>query len=161
MRKLVRRSVTAALLVASAAVATGGIASAHDHACELRLRGAPIETAELPEGWRWDFFTLEDYGSPSIQIRLDAGGLAVALDIACTSDPEGLFLRLEELRQAAGNSKISVVHIGDESQATREFSDFPTIRWRHGDVVGLLRASDEVDYGDMEAFALEVDAVLP
>ena len=99
----------------SGSVATGGIKSAHDHACELRLRGAQIETAVLPEGWRWDFFTLEDYGSPSLQVRLDAEGFAVALDIACTSDPEGLFLRLEELRQVARNSKISVVHIGDES----------------------------------------------
>ena len=77
------------------------------------------------------------------------------------SDPEGLFVRLEELRQVADNDKIGVIEIGDESQATREFSDFPTIRWRHEDIVGQLRAFDDVDYGDMEVFAQRIDELLP
>ena len=136
-------------------------ASAHDVACETRLREAPIETAVLPDGWEWDFFTLERYGAPSFEASIDAGGFAVSLELSCVSDPAGLFVRLEELRQVADNDKIGVITIGDESVASREFSDFPTIRWRHGDIIGQLRACDEVDYGDMEAFARSVDELLP
>lgn len=157
-----RSLLAVAMLVATTAMlATTMAVSAHDTDCETRLRGAPIETAELPEGWAWDFFTLERLGAPSFQASIDAGGFAVNLELACVSDPTGLFVRLEELRDVANNDKIGVVPIGDESQASREFSDFPTIRWRHDDIVGLLRACDEVDYGDMEVFAQAVDALLP
>jgi len=161
MSRYTRIGIMAALLVAAVSLAPAGLGSAHDPACELRLREAPIETAELPAGWEWSFFTLEQYGAPSFQASIDAGGFAVKLELACVSDPEGLFVRLEELRQVADNDKLGVVSIGDESQATREFSDFPTIRWRHDDIVGIVRACDKVDYGDIEAFAQTVDALLP
>ena len=149
------------LIVLGMTTVTAGVASAHDEACELRLRQAPIETVELPDGWVWDFFTLEENGAPSFQASIDAGGFAVNLELSCVSDPEGLFVRLDELRQVADNDKIGVVQIGDEAQAAREFSEFPTIRWRHDDIVGQVRACDAVDYGDMEDFAAGVEALLP
>lgn len=161
MRRIVQTATIATLIVVAATVATAGLVSAHETECETQLRGSEIEDAVLPVGWEWDFFTLERYGAPSFQASIDAGGFAVSLELSCVSDPEGLFLRLEELRQVADNDKIGVVVIGDESQATREFSGFPTIRWRHGDIIGQLRACDEVDYGDMEAFARRVDELLP
>ena len=142
------------------AVAAPGVSS-HDAECELRLRDAPIEAVTLPVGWEWDFFRLEQHGAPSFQASIDASGRAVNLELSCISDPEALFDRLEELRVVAGNDKLSVIEIGDESMATREFSDFPTIRWRHGDIIGLVRGDDDVDYGDMEAFAVGVDERLP
>ena len=156
-----RRLTVAVLVVLGASLAGPAVVTGHDAACEVRLREAPIETAPLPDGWDWDFFTLERYGAPSFQASIDAGGFAVNLELACVSDPEGLFIRLEELREVADNDKIGVVQIGDEAMATREFSDFPTIRWRHDDIVGLVRACDEVDYGDLEDFAQDVDALLP
>ena len=161
MRGITPRSVIAVLVVVGMGLTAAGVASAHDDSCELRLRDAPIETVELPDGWAWDFFTLERHGAPSFEASIDAGGFAVNLELSCVSDPEGLFIRHEELRQVAGNDKIGVVPIGDESLATREFSDFPTIRWRHEDIVGQLRAHDRVDYGDMEVFAQRIDELLP
>ena len=161
MRRIMRKTAIAALVVIVATFATAGYVTAHDAACEADLRETAIENAVLPIGWEWDFFTLERYGAPSFQASIDAGGFAVSLELSCVSDPEGLLLRLEELRIVADNDKIGVVPIGDESQATREFLDFPTIRWRHGDIIGQLRACDEVDYGDMEAFAQSVDSLLP
>ena len=161
MRPITPRAVVAALVVAGMSLTASGVVSAHDESCELRLREAPIETAELPEGWAWDFFTLERQGAPSFQASIDAQGFAVNLELSCVSDPEGLFLRLEELRQVADNDKIGVVEIGDEALAAREFSEFPTIRWRRDDIIGQLRACDEVDYGDMEIFAQRIDELLP
>ena len=161
MTRITRKAPIAILVVLATTFATAAQVTAHDAACETDLRETAIENAVLPEAWEWDFFTLERYGAPSFQASIDAGGFAVSLELSCVSDPEGLFLRLEELRLVADNDKIGVVAIGDESQATREFSDFPTIRWRHGDIVGQLRACDEVDYGDMEAFAQSVDSLLP
>ena len=76
-------------------------------------------------------------------------------------DTTRLFTRLEELRQVADNAKIGVVEIGDEALAAREFLEFPTIRWRHDDIVGQLRANQGVDYGDLEVFAQRVDELLP
>ena len=61
----------------------------------------------------------------------------------------------------ADNDKIGVIEIGDEALAAREFNEFPTIRWRHDDIVGQLRSSDGVDYGDLEMFAQRVDELLP
>lgn len=148
-------------LAAGMSVSTAGMAIGHDQACEILLRDSPIESARLPEGWKWDYFTLEQHGAPSFQVAIDADGFAVSLELSCVSDPEGLLQRLEDLRIAADNDKIGVVIIGDESHASREFKDFPTIRWRHGDIVGLLRAAEDVDYGAMEEFALAVDALLP
>ncbi len=156
---MVRHAATAACVVALGLMVAGP-ASAHDVACESRLRDVPVEAAPLPDGWQWDFFTLERYGAPSFQAAIDAGGFTVNLELSCVSDPEGLFVRLEQLREAAGNSKIGVEPVGDESMAAREFEEFPTIRWRHDDIVGTLRAFDEVDFGDMEDFAQAVDAML-
>lgn len=161
MRPILGRLASSACVVLAVVAVATATTTAHDQACEVRLREAPIETALLPDGWDWDFFTIEQNGAPSFQADIDAGGLAVKLELSCASDPEGLFLRLEELREVADNDKIGVVLIGDGSMAAREFSDFPTIRWRHDDIVGLVRACDEVDYGDMEDFALSVDALLP
>jgi len=161
MRGIRRKTAIAAIVVMATTFATAGQVAGHDAACEMGLREAPIETAELPIGWEWDFFTLERYGAPSFQASIDAGGFAVSLELSCVSDPGGLFLRLEELRVVADNDKIGVVEIGDESQATREFLEFPTIRWRHGDIIGQLRGCDQVDYGDMEVFAQSVDSLLP
>jgi hypothetical protein len=155
------RQAAAAGCVAALILVIAGPAGGHDVACEGRLRDTPVETAPLPEGWQWDFFTLERYGAPSFQAAIDAGGFAVNLELACVSDPEGLFVRLEDLREVAGNSKIGVEPVGDESTAAREFEDFPTLRWRHDDIVGTLRAYDEVDLGAMEDFAQAVDALLP
>jgi hypothetical protein len=160
--KAITPKVAVATLVAVGTMLVGTtVASAHETACEIRLREAPVETAELPEGWAWDFFTLERHGAPSFEASIDAGGYAVNLELSCVSDPEGMFDRLEELRVVAGNDKIGVVEIGDEALAAREFHDFPTIRWRHEDIVGQLRSSDGVDYGDLEVFAQRVDALLP
>jgi hypothetical protein len=161
MRAITPRSAIAIFVVMGLSLVTAGPASAHEDACELRLREAPLETVELPDGWSWDFFTLERHGAPSFEASIDAAGFAVNLELSCVSDPEGLFIRLEELRQIADNDKIGVVEIGDEALAAREFSDFPTIRWRHEDIVGQLRASDGVDYGDLEVFAQRVDRLLP
>jgi hypothetical protein len=161
MRAVTSRSAIAVFVVVGLSLATAGAASAHDDACELRLREAPIETVELPDGWDWDFFTLEHQGAPSFEASIDAGGFAVSLELSCVSDPEGMFVRLEELRQVADNDKIGVVEIGDGAMATREFSDFPTIRWRHDDIVGQVRGCDAVDYGDLEVFAQRVDELLP
>jgi len=161
MRGIRRKTAVAAVVVMATTFATVGQVTAHDAACELGLRETAIEDAVLPVGWEWDFFTLERHGAPSFEASIDAGGFAVSLELSCVSDPEGLFIRLEELRVVADNDKIGVVEIGDESQATREFLDFPTIRWRHGDIVGQLRACDEVDYGDMETFAQSIDSLLP
>ena len=151
-------TVIATTLLALVAV---GPTSAHDPACEGRLRAAPIETAPLPEGWRWDFFRLERWGTPSFEAAIDADGFAVTLELACVTDPEGLFVRLDELREVAGNDKIGVRQIGDEAIAAREFGDFPTIRWRHGDIVGSLCACSGVDYADLEDFAEVIDGLLP
>ncbi len=153
------QAVAVACIVALGLMAAGPV-SGHDVACESRLREAPVETATLPDGWQWDFFTLERYGAPSFQAAIDAGGFAVNLELACVSDAEGLFDRLEDLREAAGNSKIGVEPVGDESMAAREFEDFPTIRWRHDDIVGTLRAFDEVEFGAMEDFTQAVDELL-
>jgi hypothetical protein len=150
----------AAACIVALGLVVAGPASGHDVACESRLREVPIETAALPDGWQWDFFTLERYGAPSFQAAIDAGGFAVNLELACVSDAEGLFDRLEDLREAAGNSKIGVEPVGDESMAAREFEDFPTIRWRHDDIVGTLRAFDEVEFGAMEDFTQAVDELL-
>jgi len=155
------RSVIVVFLIVGMGLAGAGVASAHDDACELRLRDAPIETAELPAGWDWDFFTLENHGAPAFEASIDAGGFAVSLELSCVADPEGMFGRLEDLRLVAGNDKIGVVEIGDASQAAREFSDFPTIRWRHDDIVGQVRGCDAVDYGDLEVFAQRIDELLP
>ena len=155
------RSVIVAFTIVGLGLTTAGVVSAHDDACELRLRDAPIETAELPAGWDWDFFTLERHGAPSFEASIDADGFAVTLELSCVGDPEGLFTRLEELRQVAENDKIGVVEIGDEALAAREFLEFPTIRWRHDDIVGQLRANEGVDYGDLEVFAQRVDELLP
>ena len=161
MTRLSLRTIVTVSLVLGAIFSTTSEVVSHDAACELRLREAPIETVTLPAGWEWDFFTLEQHGAPSFHASIDAGGFAVNLELSCVSDSEGLFDRLEELRVVADNDKLGVVAIGDESTATREFSDFPTIRWRHGDIIGLARGCDEVDYGDLEEFALSVDALLP
>lgn len=155
------RQAVAAACIGALCLLVAGPASGHDLACEGRLREVPVETAPLPDGWQWDFFTLERYGAPSFQAAIDADGFAVNLELACVSDPEGLFVRLEELREVAGNAKIGVEPVGDASTAAREFEDFPTIRWRHHDIVGTLRACDEVDFGAMEDFAHAVDALLP
>jgi hypothetical protein len=161
MRAITPRSAIAIFVVMGLSLVTAGPASAHEDACELRLREAPLETVELPDGWAWDFFTLERHGAPSFEASIDADGFAVNLELSCVSDPEGLFIRLEELRQIADNDKIGVVEIGVEALAAREFCDFPTIRWRHEDIVGQLRASDGVDYGDLEVFAQRLDELLP
>ena len=161
MRSVPRMTVLGLSLAIGMSLTTTAVATAHDVACETRLREAPIETAPLPSGWAWDFFTLERNGAPSFQASIDAGGFAVNLELSCVSDAEGLFHRLEELRGVAMNDKLAVIEIGDESMATREFSDFPTIRWRHGDIVGLARGCDEVDYGDLEDFAVAIDALQP
>jgi heme/copper-type cytochrome/quinol oxidase subunit 2 len=161
MQSIMRRTAIAVATAIVMGLATAAVASAHDTACEVRLRESPVEVAVLPVGWAWDFFTVEPYGAPSFQASIDAGGFAVELELSCASDPAGLFARIEELREVAGNDKLGVIEIGDEAIATREFLDFPTIRWRHGDIVGQLRAYDEVDFGDMEAFAQAVDELLP
>ena len=161
MRAIRPRSLIAACAIVGVALATAGVASAHEDACELRLREAPIETVELPDGWAWDFFTLERHGAPSFEASIDAGGFAVNLELSCVSDPQGMFDRLEQLRVVAGNDKIGVVEIGDEALAAREFLDFPTIRWRHDDIVGQLRANEGGDYGNLEVFAQRLDELLP
>lgn len=161
MTAITSRSAIAVFVAVGMSLTTVLVVSAHEDACELRLREAPIETVELPDGWAWDFFTLERHGAPSFEASIDAGGFAVNLELSCVSDPEGLFVRLEELRLVADNDKIGVVEVGDEALAAREFLDFPTIRWRHDDIVGQLRANDGVDYGDLELFAERVDELLP
>jgi hypothetical protein len=161
MRAITPKAIVAVLVVVGVGLTSASVVTAHETACELRLREAPIETVELPDGWAWDFFTLERHGAPSFEASIDANGFAVNVELSCVSDPEGLFVRLEELRQVADNDKLGVIEIGDESQATREFSDFPTIRWRHEDIVGQLRAFDDVDYGDMEVFAQRIEELLP
>lgn len=154
-----RQAAAAACMVALGLMVAGPV-SGHDVACESRLRDVPVETTPLPDGWQWDFFTLERYGAPSFQAAIDAGGFAVNLELACVSDAEDLFVRLEELREAAGNDKLGVEPIGDASMAAREFNEFPTIRWRHDDIVGTLRGCSSVDYGAMEDFAQAVNELL-
>jgi hypothetical protein len=161
MRAFTARTAIAIFAVAGVSLTSVGVISAHDDACELRLREAPLETAELPPGWDWDFFTLEDHGAPAFEASVDAGGFAVSVELTCVSDPEGMFERIEELRLVADNDKIGVIEIGDEAFAAREFSDYPTIRWRHDDIVGKVSSCDEVDYGDLEVFAQRIDALLP
>ncbi len=109
MRAFTARTAIAIFAVAGVSLTSVGVVSAHEDACELRLRDAPIETVELPSGWAWDFFTLERHGAPSFEASIDAGGFAVNLELSCVSDPEGMFDRLEELRLVAGNDKIGVV----------------------------------------------------
>jgi len=160
MAAITSKSVIAVAVAAGLSLTSAGIASAHDDACELRLRDVPLETAELPPGWDWDFFTLEDHGAPAFEASIDAGGFAVSVELTCVSDAEGMFERIEQLRLVAGNDKIGVIQIGDEALAAREFSDFPTIRWRHDDIVGKVSACEGIDYGDLEVFAQRIDELL-
>jgi hypothetical protein len=35
------------------------------------------------------------------------------------------------------------------------------ITWRHDDIIATMSLSEEAEYGDFEAFALAIDALLP
>ncbi len=124
---------------------------------------------------------LEPQGTSSwfFSIQVPSAGSASGT-IACTDDAAGLFARRAEVDGAVGvpsrhaipigsgdqeiDSHVAteVVLIGDASRATHDaLWDYTTLQWRKADFVGEVRASGGLDFADVEAFALALDALLP
>ncbi len=154
---------------------------AQPEGCGAALRDAPIETVQLPEGWEWETLLLEPQGMPywffSIQ---DPSAGSASGAISCTDDAAGLFVRRDEVDRAVGvpsrhaipigsgdpeidaTVAAEVILIGDASRATHDaLWDYTTLQWRKADFVGEIRASGGLDFADVEAMALALDALLP
>ena len=159
--------------------AVGVQAQAED--CGPALREAPIETVQLPEGWEWDALLLEAQGMPGWFIATqDPSAGSASVVIRCTDDAARLLARRDEVDRVVGvpsrhaipigsgdpeidgTIATEVVPIGDESRATHDaLWDFTTLEWRHGAIVGEIRASGGLDFADVEEFALALDTLLP
>jgi hypothetical protein len=152
-------------LIAAVALSVGAVGGtlAQDADCELSLRDAPIETVAVPEGWEWDSLEWLALGLWNGSLSLadeDSYGYSSFL-ISCAPDAAGTFARQDAVREALGLvSKITVVPVGDETVAYRS-EERPVIAWRHGDIIATLSISEEAEYGDFEAFANAIDALLP
>ena len=158
------RVVTCAM-AATIALSVGAVGGtfAQDTECELGLRDAPIETVAVPRGWQWDSLDWLALGVWNGSLSLadeDSYGYSSFL-ITCAPDAAGTFARQDEIREALGLlSKTTVVPIGDQTFAYRS-EERPVITWRHGDIIATVSISEEAEYGDFEAFALAIDALLP
>lgn len=170
-----------ALCIATALAAWPAIeVQAQGEGCGPALREAHVETVELPADWQWESLRLEAQGMPGWFIATqdpDAGSASAV--IYCTEDAAGLFTRRDEIDDAVGvpsrhaipvgsgdveidaTIATEIVPIGDESRASHDaLWDFTTLQWRHGDIVGEIRASGGLDFADIEAFAQALDALL-
>ncbi len=156
-------------------------AQAQPEECGAALREAPIETVQLPEGWEWETLWLEAQGMPGwfFSIQDPSAGSASGT-ISCMDDAATLFARRDEVDSTIGvpsrhaipigsgdpeiDARVAtgVVQVGDASRATHDaLWDFTTLQWRNADFVGEIRASGGLDFADVEAMALALDALLP
>ena len=61
-------------------------------------------------------------------------------------------------RQSSGRGKSHPPQFDDAPVRSEER---PVITWRHDDIIATMSLSEEAEYGDFEAFALAIDALLP
>jgi hypothetical protein len=171
------RLVVATLLLGSLSVAGSGAANAQEDVCLAQLRDVPLETLELPSGYRWESLEWADvitrwYGSVEMESADESdgvGGSTVAL--WCSSDAAADMARQRVIRSFLGEeTRIGVAMIGDESVAFRvDDSDTynegnVTIEWRHGSIIGSVedwREPEAQDFGMLEQLAKDIDALLP